>query len=103
VGGIESVIASNKVVSTMERFKMREGKKERGAPRRQDSGDPQSFHELVYFYIHKSTCLGFSDSPPIFSPPSSFSFLGGLPFSVDWLEFLACWFWMVPTGLTKGE
>jgi hypothetical protein len=54
VSGIECVVAGNKVVSagknarsvhveisTMERLRMREGKKERGAPRRHDCGDPQ--------------------------------------------------------------
>ena len=78
-------------ISTMERFKMREGKKESGAPRRHNGGDPE-----VYFCTHASTCLGFANSTS-----TSFSFLGDLPSSLDWLNCLACWFCMAFIGLTR--
>ena len=65
---------------------MREGKKERGAPRRQDSEDPQSFHELVYFHTRARAW-----ALPARSPRLSFSFLDDLPCSFNWLDYLACY------------
>ena len=75
-------------ISTMERFRMREGKKERGAPSCQDRVDPQSFHDLVYFYTGARAW-----ALPARSYRLSFSFLGDLPCSLDWLDYLACYYY----------
>ena len=55
---------------------MRKGKKGERPDARKPPIMPRGERVLGYFYIHASTCLGFSDSPP---PSLSRSFLGGLP------------------------
>ena len=77
---------------------MREGKKERGAPRRHWGSVDQSFHELVYFYTGARA----------WALPAglSFLFLGDLPCSfmfVGLARLSNMLFCMAPTWLTTRE
>ena len=55
-------------------------------------------------YTHASLCLTFPTLlHPVFSSPSSFLFLGGLPASVGGLDFVACWLCLAPPGFMTKE
>ena len=117
---IECAVASYKVVSArkkvrsthveilkVERFRMREGRKGERLEARRPPILPRGERVLIYFYIPPSTCLSFF--LPVLQLALApvlvfiFSFLGGLPFSVNGLDFLACWLCLAPTWFTPKE
>ena len=83
---------------------MREGKN----GKRSDARRPQSCHEanacvgLFLNLIYTQTCAWPFPTllHPVFSSPSSFLFLSGLPPLVGGLDFFACWLCLAPPGFT---